>query len=360
MERVEDFEEDGKFYIVMEPLDHTLAAYMEENAGGSLTLDERLVVLRKLFKAVAHVHERARAFVDLKPANFMVATRFGAMLWKLVDVGSARAVGRPLSEPLPASWTPAYGSPEAAAAYASGTLQNFAASAASDVYSMGVVAAQLLDAAFVPLFASDEDALARLLDDPPRLPQERLLCGGSARAQDLVRRMLDPLPERRPTMAQIMTEESLVNPGMVSSGLALGAKIEGVGARVARVGRAADGAKHAAEAALDAALAGAAAGGGGGGGDGGMHSGKSVPTPTAWAHVPSGDFGVVDAVKEMTARLEARLEAISAQHTAISDHHTARLEASIASVVDRLADRLDAAIDRCALALRVWARQSAS
>jgi hypothetical protein len=320
----------------------------------------------KVFKAVAHVHERSCVFVDLKPANIMHAVRSGTMVVKLVDVGSARMTGSRLDDPLQPSWTPMYGSPEAAAAFASGTLGNVIASTASDVYSLGLIAAQFLDDTFTPVFASDTDAMMRLLQDPPALPLERLLCGRSARAQDLLRRMLHPVPERRPTMAQIMTEESLINPGMVSTNIALGAKIDGVGAKVTRAVRAADGAKDVAEAAIDVALAGPGTGiimrgGGGGGGGDGMPEAVTTTTgtlttvaaaPKATSHVSesdnhSDDAAVVRALEQLALRLEASNAALATRFEASNAALAERLEASNAAMV--------AAFTRCALAAgRGW------
>ena len=85
-----------------------------------------------------------------------------------------------------------YGSPEAAVAASSGpeALANMTAAPSSDVYSLGLIMAQLLDDGFSPVFASDDDAMGRLLDDPPRLPRDRLLCDGSTRAQVRLRRRM--------------------------------------------------------------------------------------------------------------------------------------------------------------------------
>ena len=304
---------DGGGYLVMERLDYTLQECMEEAVGG-MSADERLALARKLFAAVAHAHEAGYTFVDLKPHNAMCVHRYGNTLLKLVDVGSARVTGMRLGDPLPPSWTPMYGSPEAAHEYSAGpeVFANMRAAPSSDVYSLGLILAQLLDDGFNPVFTSDEDAMGRLLDEPPRLPRDRLLCGGSVRAQDLLRRMLDPEPARRPKLGDVVRQETLLNPGMVSIGLALGAKIEGVGLKiegvgvsVARAGAAAAGAKDAAEATLDAALSTVASGS------------ISVVTPimscgavgatAAWATTEPG----VRAIERATVLLEQIVSGIS-------------------------------------------------
>ena len=163
------------------------------------------------------------------------------------------------------------------------------------------------------------------------------------RAQDLLRRLLDPVPGRRPRVDDLLREESLLNPGMVSSGLALGVKIEGVGVRVARVGADAAGARDAAEATLDKVAAGGSAGGGA------SEAVAPPPPPPAAVYrgsgepvVPStvpaatsggGDVSVVRALEQLALRLEASNAALK-EHLA---SEKARADASNAALKEHMA-----------------------
>ena len=169
-----------------------------------------------------------------------------------------------------------------------------------------------------------------------------MICG---LAQDLLRRLLDPVPARRPRVDDLLREEPLLNPGMVSSGLALGVKIEGVAVRVARVGADAAGARDAAEATLDKVVAGGSAGGG-------ASEAVAPPPPPAAVYRGSGepvlpaatsgagDASVVRALEQLALRLESRLEASSAmaaQLTKRVEASEARADASNAALKEHLA-----------------------
>jgi hypothetical protein len=130
----------GRPYLALEyvngtPIDLYCAAH-------SLPLRERFALLLQVAAAVAHAHARLVVHRDLKPSNILVDAQGSAHLLdfgiaKLVDPevesgrGDAQATlttGRAL--------TPSYASPEQIRGEAIGT--------ASDIYSMGVVAYELL------------------------------------------------------------------------------------------------------------------------------------------------------------------------------------------------------------------------
>ena len=94
---------------LMEPGGQCAQCMEEAHAG--MHVDERLALVRKLFAAVAHVHEAGYTFVDLKPHNVMTVHRYGNTLLKLVDLASVRPSKTRVGHPLPPSWTPMYGSP---------------------------------------------------------------------------------------------------------------------------------------------------------------------------------------------------------------------------------------------------------
>src|SRR6185295_2268308 len=127
----------GRPYLALEFVDGTpIDRYC---ATHSLSLRERLALLLQVAAAVAHAHTRLVVHRDLKPSNILVTEGGGV---RLLDFGIAKllqeeggdatdltaATGRVL--------TPDYASPE--------QIRNETIGTASDVYSLGVVAYELL------------------------------------------------------------------------------------------------------------------------------------------------------------------------------------------------------------------------
>lgn len=186
--RVYDFEagdssSDGLAYIAMQLVDGWSLAQLL-TARGVLSPAEVMSVVAQVAEALQVVHAAGIVHRDLKPANIMV-TRAGRTV--LVDFGIARtATSEPLTDTGVLMGTAEYLSPEQAAGRV--------ATAASDLYALGVVAhhcltgtspfrrespvatavAQLNDAP-APLGADVPDAVAALVaamtaKDPARRP----------------------------------------------------------------------------------------------------------------------------------------------------------------------------------------------
>ena len=129
---------DGQPYIVMEYVDgKSLTAYAAEKR---LPVRERVGLLLQTCAAVQHAHQNFVVHRDLKPGNILVAAD-GTV--KLLDFGIARLTRETEGpEQLPATqggaqaYTPEYASPE--------QVRGLPVAASTDVYSLGVIAAELL------------------------------------------------------------------------------------------------------------------------------------------------------------------------------------------------------------------------
>ena len=130
-------ETEGLVYFVMAYVDgENLAKRIFER--GVLPCDEVRRILREVADALAYAHERGVVHRDIKPDNIIIAAQTGRPM--VTDFGIARAVSdgdSRLTATGMAIGTPAYMSPEQAAGER--TIDG-----RSDLYSLGVVAYQML------------------------------------------------------------------------------------------------------------------------------------------------------------------------------------------------------------------------
>jgi Protein kinase domain/AAA ATPase domain len=233
-------ESGGTWYIVMELIQgDTLAVHR----GTPWSLPQATDVLVQCATALSVAHDAGIVHRDIKPENVMV--RADGYV-KLLDFGLARLMPaeRPetsrLTEPGKVLGTMEYLSPE----QASGELVG----AASDVFSLGIVAYELLSGRH-PFHAATQIATLGAILTRDAAPLGTLRADVPPTLQALVGAMLDKAPEGRPRAAEVVAalRQAWVEPGPYRVGAAVPPGGSGPAAtgRVARksgvvVGRAGD------------------------------------------------------------------------------------------------------------------------
>lgn len=171
-------------FIDGKPLDALLARER-------LSVLQAVNVLRWLADALSHAHELGIVHRDVKPGNVFL-DKTGRVV--LGDFGIAKDLNpeiQGLTNPGEVIGTPAYMSPEQA--------QGKAVSAATDVYSLGILAYEML-AGRVPFTADTavELLMKHVYEFPP--PVRDLAPGMPGALADLIDRMLGKDPRQRPQM----------------------------------------------------------------------------------------------------------------------------------------------------------------
>src|SRR5690606_6864690 len=185
-------------YIVMEYLEgQTLRAVLDQS--GPLHLGLALTVMRQVAMGMAYAHAHGVVHRDLKPENLMLTSASdGSPRVKILDFGIAQQIG-----PLQTRLTPTgaelgtyhYMSPEQARALKTLT-------AASDVYSLGVICYELLSGKRPHPGESYAEVMFHLLTQPP-VPLDAA-CPASLRA--LIDRCLRTDPGERYQSAEELLE----------------------------------------------------------------------------------------------------------------------------------------------------------
>jgi eukaryotic-like serine/threonine-protein kinase len=185
------FHDRGIDGIVLEYVDGpTLRTRLDD--GTPLPTADAVAVAAQVADALAEAHRRGLVHRDIKPANILLGTRGTA---KLTDFGIAKLLdGTDLTLPGTFVGTAKYLAPE--------QVTGEPVDGRADVYALGIVLYEML-AGRVPFLADNDaaTALARLQLPAPALHRVRsdlppALC-------DLVDRMLDRAPARRPDPAAV-------------------------------------------------------------------------------------------------------------------------------------------------------------
>ena len=196
--------EEGQLFLVMEFLRGcTLAQLLD--AEGWLPATRLIPIAVQIVRAIGAAHAKDIVHRDLKPENVMLVDRFGERDFvKVLDFGVAHflageaAVARMTADGSLIG-TPAYMSPEQACGDPVGPK--------SDLYSLGVL---LYHAALgLPPFEGSTlpQILQRQLTQPPKAPSEIAPGRLSRRLEELILRLLEKDPARRPPDAESVAAE---------------------------------------------------------------------------------------------------------------------------------------------------------
>ena len=186
------FDDGRRRFLTMELIDgSSLSGRL--GSGESLSVEQTTAMGRQIAAALTDLHAKGLVHRDVKPGNILLTPDGNA---KLCDMGLARSTmrGGTITETEMVVGTPAYMAPEQALA---GDL-----TAASDVYALGLTLFQCLTGE-VPL--QEDTAVATLMlrqrSRPPNVRTERAEC--PKWLDRLIRRMLSPMPEERPTSEEV-------------------------------------------------------------------------------------------------------------------------------------------------------------
>lgn len=180
---------DGRPYLVMEFVDGLRIDTWCDRESASV--EERLRLVQEVCAAVHHAHQNLILHRDLKPSNVLVAEGRAV---KLLDFGvgkilSPEATDEPLTRTEARMLTPEYASPE--------QLRGRPVTTASDVYSLGVIAYELLSGyhPFAGTGAPRGEVEQRVRDGQLRRPSERV--GTEEASSRAGRATLEPADSRR-------------------------------------------------------------------------------------------------------------------------------------------------------------------
>ncbi len=180
---------DGRVFFVMEFIDGpSLGRVLKDSRR--MTPARVIPIVRQVAKALASAHDKGIVHLDMKPDNVLLTERNGlADAVKVVDFGIAGLLGQG-EGPSRVMGTPEYMAPERA------TGQGY--DHRSDIYSLGVMAYEML-VGEVPFQAdSAVETLAMHAHDPVDTINERLTRPVPASIEAVVMKMLAKDPARRP------------------------------------------------------------------------------------------------------------------------------------------------------------------
>jgi serine/threonine protein kinase len=157
----------GSPYFVMEYVPGvTVDGWHRTNARPHLSVDEVIGILDQVCRGVSAIHKVGAVHRDLKPTNVLIGPAFRVCV---TDLGLAKVLEKP-DDPNKetVSGTPAYMAPEVIL----GTPLEEELESRADVYSLGVLAFELLTGRLPFEHDDPTDMMLAHVDDPPPIPSE--------------------------------------------------------------------------------------------------------------------------------------------------------------------------------------------
>jgi eukaryotic-like serine/threonine-protein kinase len=154
--------DDGLAYLAMEFVDgQHITAYADQNR---LTIQQRVALMLQVMEAVQYAHQAFIVHRDLKPGNILIDASGQAHLLdfgiaKLISADDAEMAGSlesPLTEAFGRTLTLRYAAPE--------QIEGSAITAATDVYGIGLIIAELLTGVLPRNFAANKVPAQAVLD----------------------------------------------------------------------------------------------------------------------------------------------------------------------------------------------------
>ncbi len=178
-------EEEGQPYIVMEYVEggETLKAYTRKS--NLLPVKSVVEIFYQCSKALDYAHRKGVIHRDIKPTNIML-TRNGEV--KIADFGIAHNAAGESTQVMGMMGSPRYMSPE--------QVQEQEVTNKTDLYSLGIVAYELLTGKPPFLAKTIPQLVRKIIDDPAPSPRE-MRPELPPRLEDILDRVMQKKPERR-------------------------------------------------------------------------------------------------------------------------------------------------------------------
>ncbi len=192
---------DGRPYVVMELLHgKPLDVFIRERK--KIPVDEAVMILDEMLAALGAAHRVGIVHRDLKPGNvFLRQTDDGAYAVKLLDFGIAKIVETQADSPLTQQGhilgTPEYMAPE--------QIRGEQVKPVTDLYSMGVIAFQMISGKLPFTGESTQVLFAHIEDEPPALSS--LVPGLPTELEALVQHLLAKDPSQRLQSAEAVRKK---------------------------------------------------------------------------------------------------------------------------------------------------------
>lgn len=189
---------EGYTYLVMRRLDRSLKDYLRENQPLSVETIARLV--QQIASALDYAHERQVIHRDLKPGNILVDEQENCFL---ADFGIARLLGSTtmaLTMEGGMMGTPGYMAPE--------TIGGSPATAASDIYALGIILFEMLYGRLPFTGESHFAVMNQHLNEPVEIPPN-VRADLPVAVQAVVKKALAKTPEARYKSAGALAEAFL-------------------------------------------------------------------------------------------------------------------------------------------------------